>query len=289
MIRRLWDVTPLVAFIILAVYESVNALTASRRVAGDDDWSAAAAEVRAGYQRGDLIVFAPSWSDQVGRHWLGDLVTVEMASRADDDRYSRVWEVSIRGAESRDRVGAHLIHANDHGRVRVSLFQKATPVIVTEDFTSHLEDARITQAPSDGRGNETPCYRDADGFRCHGTHVERRTLEVDYQPRRGILAPVDGTLTTRIEYSEVDLGSRLIGYTALHDYFSRKNADGPVDFAVFIDNERVLSIKHKNDDGWRRFTIDTARFAGAKHVVRFEVRADSSAWRTFGFHAEARQ
>src|SRR5436309_773344 len=85
-----------------------------------------------------------------------------------------------------------------------------------ETVTAHLEDARITQAP-----DETPCYRDAEGFRCRSTHIERRTLEVDYAPRRGILAPVDGTLVTRLEYADVPLGAQLIGYTALHDYFSR--------------------------------------------------------------------
>ncbi len=276
-------------FVALALFETVNALTASRRVAPDADWRAAAAEVRRGFHENDLIVFAPDWADQTGRYYLGDLVTPAMAGRADADRYANVWEVSIRGARAAETKDAQLLHSNQYGGVRVAYYQKEKPVTVAYDFTAHLDDARVSQVPADGRGDETPCFRDHDGHRCRGTHVERRTLEVEYAPRRGVLAPVDGALVTRIEYPGVPLGAQLIGYTALHDYYSRKSADGPVDFAVFVDGRQVLAVRHGNRDGWRRFTVDTAALAGAAHDVRFEVRAPSAAWRTFGFHAEARK
>src|SRR5437870_13517130 len=84
------------AFALLALVETGNALVAPHRVAADADWSAAAAEVRAGFQPGDLIVFAPAWTDQVGRFHLGDLIPPEMAARPDADRYQRIWELSIR-------------------------------------------------------------------------------------------------------------------------------------------------------------------------------------------------
>ena len=45
----------------------------------------------------------------------------------------------------------------------------------------------------------------------------------------------------------------MVGYTGLHDYYSRKNGDGPVDFRVFVDEAKALDVRHKNDDGWRRF------------------------------------
>ena len=77
---------------LLALVETGVALTARARVATDADWQAAAAEVRAGFTAGDVITFAPAWVDQIGRAYLGDLVTVEMAGRSDDDRYARIWE-----------------------------------------------------------------------------------------------------------------------------------------------------------------------------------------------------
>ncbi len=284
------------AFALLAIYETAHAIYAPRAVATDGDWESAAAAVRAAYRPGDLIVFAPEWADQVGRQHLGDLVTPEMAGRADDDRYGRVWEVSIRGAGDCGRI----LQESQHGRVRVRLCEKAPAVAVAYDFTAHLAEARVTQVPADGRRSgveqpalaglpdtdETACLTDAGGFRCATTRVERRTLEIDYRPRRGVLAPVDGGLVTRIEFPSATLGAELVGYTGIHDYYSRKNSDGPVDFTVFVDGQPVATVHHRNEDGWRRFAVATKP---GTHAVRFEVRAPSAAWRTFGFHAEARK
>ena len=69
------------AFALLAIVEAATAVVAPRRVATEADWSATAAEVRAGFRPGDLIVFAPRWTDPIGRFHLGDLVTPEMAGR----------------------------------------------------------------------------------------------------------------------------------------------------------------------------------------------------------------
>lgn len=274
-------------FLALAAFETHAALTASERVATDADWAAAAAEVRAGFRPGDLIVFAPAWVDQVGRRHLGDLIPVEMAARADASRYARIWEVSVREARAPEARDALFQHANEHGLVRVALYERRRPpVIPLYDFTAHLDDARLTQLASDGKS--TLCPRDGDAFRCATTRVERRTLEVDYRPRRGILAPVDGKLTTRVEFARVPMGRSLVGYTALHDYYSRKNSDAPVEFTVYVDGVRVFSRAHRNEDGWSRFVVDTTPWTGGEHTVRFDVRAANPAWRTFGYTAETR-
>ena len=282
-----------ILFAVLSVGETQLGLFAPYRVPSESDWKAAAAAVRAGYQPGDLIVFAPTWSDQVGRSYLGDLVTLEMAGRADEDHYGRIWEVAVRGARAPETKGTKLERENSYGRVQVALYRKAPPVTVNYDFTAQLAQARLTQVPPGGAGNEVPCYVNSqdhdDGFQCASTHVGRRTLEIDYRPRRGILVPVDGNRTTRLEFDAVPLGKTLILYTGIHDYFSRKNAKGPVHFVVFIDDQPMVSLDQDNDHGWQRFTLDTASWAGALHHVRFEISAPSPAWRTFGFHAEARQ
>jgi hypothetical protein len=247
---------------LLALVETGAALTARARVATDGDWAAAAAEVRAGFGPGDVIAFAPGWVDPIGRAALGDLVTVEMAGRSDVDRYARVWEVSIRGAHSPDTDGARLVHATQHGRVRVALFEKsATPVVY--DFTAHAEELI-------------------------GGRYERRTLEIDYRPRRGILVPVAAQPTT-YQWREVPLGDTLVVYAGLHDYYARKSADGVVDLRVDVDGVPKLTARIGNADGWRRFTLDTRALAGARHAVTFRVSAANPAWRNFGFHAEARR
>jgi hypothetical protein len=266
---------------LVALVETSVALTARARVATDGDWQAAAAEVRAGFAAGDVIAFAPAWVDQIGRAHLGDLVGVEMAGRSDVDRYARVWEVSIRGAHSPDIAGARLDHATQHGRVRVALYQR-TGVPVVYDFTANAKDARVI------RGDQ-PCFGDPQsGWRCGSQRIERRTLEIDYRPRRGLLVPAD-TRATTLGYTEAPLGETLVVYAGLHDYYARKSADGVVDFFVDVDGVEKLRARIGNDDGWRRFDVDTRALAGTRHTVTFHVASMNPAWRNFGFHAEARR
>ena len=148
------------------------------------------------------------------------------------------------------------------------------------DARAHLAEARVTQVAGDGV--ERPCYQDQGAFKCAGTRVEKRTLEIDYQPRLGILVPVDGALTTRLEFEHVP-GGTLSGYTGIHDYYSRKSADGAVDFRVFADGREVASATTGNASGWRPWS---AALAPGEHTVRFEIASRAPAWRTFGFHAE---
>ncbi len=270
------------ALALLALIETANALILPHRVASDGDWQAAAAEVRANYRAGDLIVFAPYWADQIGRSHLGDLVTVEMAGHADTDRYARIWEVSIRGAHCPDAVG-NLVKTSAHGKVTVSLFEK-TPATVLYDFTSHALEPRVTVGDANG---EQPCARDVPGgFRCPGSRVEPRTLEIDYRPRRGILVALEAARATAISFDAVPLGTTLVGYTGLHDYYARKSGDGAVDLRIFVDGARQLDVRTRNEDGWKRFEIKTTP---GQHSVRFEISSAQAAWRNLGLHVEARQ
>jgi hypothetical protein len=269
------------ALALLALVETASALLAPLRVARPADWDAAAAEVRAHFRDGDLIAFAPYWADQVGRAHF-EMVTVDMAGRADSERYSRVWEVSIRGAHSPDATG-RLISKKAFGRVEVALWEKPAAEIVY-DFTTHADEARVTVG--DERG-EQPCLRDVgSGFRCPGSRVERRTLEIDYRPRRGILIPLEVARATRIAFDDIELGAKLVGYTGLHDYYARKNADGPVQLRVFIDGVERANFMTRNSDDWRRFELDTQP---GRHAVRFEISSPSPAWRNLGLHVEARK
>jgi hypothetical protein len=271
-----------VALVGLGAFETANALWAPRRVASAADWRAAADEVRAGYRAGDLIVFAPAWVDQVGRAWLGDLVTVEMAGRADADRYGRVWEVSIRGAHADEATGTR-VRETRHGRVTVALWDKPAVAVLT-DFTSRADEARVTVAAPEGA--ETPCLRDVGaGFRCPGSRVEQRTLEIDYRPRRGLLIPLEAARATRLEWSDVELGAHLVLYAGLSDYFARKNGDGPVDVVLWIDGRERMRQRVRNDDGWRRFEVGSEP---GRHLVRVEISSPQPAWRNLGLHLEAR-
>ena len=268
------------ALLALAAFETGNALLAPLRVATESDWQAAAAEVRENFHPGDLIVFAPYWADQTGRAHLGDLVTPAMAGHADADRYPRVWEVSIRGEHHPEAKGK-LVKETRHGKVRVKLFEKPAETVLY-DFTA--EEPRVTVIDAQG---EKPCAHDVPGgTRCPGSLVERRTLEIDYRPRRGILVPLETSRTTALTFDEANLGSKLVGYTGMHDYFARKNGDGAVDLRVLVDGEKKLEVRTRNQDGWKRFELATTP---GKHAVRFEISSPQPSWRNLGLHVEARQ
>jgi hypothetical protein len=95
--------------------------------------------------------------------------------------------------------------------------------------------------------------------------------------------------TTHVTYDEVPLGNTLRVYGGIHDYYARKRGDGWVDFTISIDGKERVHALVGNNDGWRAFDVDTAALAGGRHQVRFDVSARSPEWRSFGFHAEARQ
>jgi hypothetical protein len=249
----------------LALIETANALIAPHRVAGASDWQAAAAEVRAGFRDGDLIVFAPAWSDQVGRAQLGDLMPLDMVARSDDARYRRIWEVSTRRARAPETRDLKATRTSEHGPVKVALYEKPSPPAeVTWDSTKRSSDAIVS-----GR-------------------AEPRTLEIDYQPRLAILAPLDQGQgkSTSLEWRDVPLGDKLVGWVGLHDYYARKHSDAPIDFTLFVDGRAVHHMRVTNADGWKRFEVPTSSAPG---TVRVELSSPSAAWRNAGFHLEARK
>ena len=110
---------------------------------------------------------------------------------------------------------------------------------------------------------------------------------MDYAPHFGVLVPVDGRATTHLEFKDVSLGETIVGYTGIHDYYSRKSGDGPVDISLFVDGLPFFDRRVHNEDGWKRFVVDTSHLGGGRHTVRFDIESPSPAWRTFGFFAES--
>jgi hypothetical protein len=270
----------------LAIWESAFALFEPRGEATEADWQSAEKTVRASFQPGDLIVFAPAWADPIGRQHLGDLMPLEMVARADADRYRRIFEVSLRGGHAPEVKDAHRLSESTHGRVHLALYEKGA-VAVAYDFTSHLGEASVSLRSG---GEEKPCLvASSAAFACPGGEVERRTFEVDYQPRRGILVPVQPGKTTVLDFDHVG-GGLLVGYTGMNDYYARKNAQGLVDFHVLVDGHERLK-KQQGNAGWNRFEIDLSKEPGSSgsHDVRFEISSLQPAWRSLGFHAEVRR
>lgn len=247
---------------VVALWEVCATPRYAASVPGDKAWEKASAVVRAGYQPGDLIVFAPDWIDPVGRLHLGDLIPLDMAARMDAARYGRIWEVSIRGARSPDTAGLVPAATQEISGIAVRLYAR-TPVTVVSDVRDALATAKI-----DGRGRAT-----------------LELTEVGFTPRRCIQVVPAPKSSVRITFPQLSLGTELVGYVGLADIFTRRSPRGPGKLAVEIGGSVVASTTFGVDDGWVRFAAPTTP---GRADVTFVASADDPN-RLICFAAEARR
>jgi hypothetical protein len=253
---------PALLLVVVAWWEVCSTPRDAAEVPGDALWEKAAEVVRAGYEPGDLIVFAPDWVDPVGRLHLGDLIPLDMAGRMDAARYGRIWELSIRGARSPDTAGLAPVFSQDVEGVTVRRFER-TPVTVVADVRDALPTARV-QGPA------------------------RPTLElteVGFAPHRCIQIIPPAHSSVRITFPRLALGSELVGYVGLADIFTRRSPRGPGKLAVEIGGRIVAEVTPGVDDGWVRFAAKTS--PGPTDVT-FIASADDP-HRLICFAAEARR
>jgi hypothetical protein len=253
---------PALLVVAVALWETCAAPRQAADVPGDKAWDKAAAIVRAGHQPGDLIVFAPTWVDPVGRLHLGDLIPIDMAARMDAARYGRIWEVSVRGARSRDTAGLTAASAETVSGVTVRLFTR-TPATVVSDIRDALPTARV-----DGPGRPT-----------------LELAEVGFEPHRCIQIIPPAKSAVRITFPQLMLGTELVGYAGLADVFTRRSPRGPGSLAVEIGGRRVAAVTPGVGDGWVRFSLPTT--PGATDVTFTASAGDPN--RLICFAAEARQ
>jgi len=248
--------------VVVACWETCEAPRDAAAIPGDKAWQKAADVVRASYQPGDLIVFAPDWVDPVGRLHLGDLITIDDAARMDAARYGRIWELSILDARSPETKGMAAAASQDVADVTVRLFTR-TPVTVVSDIRAALPTAKV-------EGPARPTLELAEvGFAPH------RCIQIVPPPKSSI----------RITFPQLPLGSELVGYVGLADVFTRRSPRGPGKLAVEIGGEQVAQATAGVDDGWVRFSAPTT--PGSADVT-FIASADD-ANRLICFAAEARR
>lgn len=226
-------VLPAALLVVVALWEIVATRCDATSVPGDDAWRDAAAEVRAGFRPGDLIVFAPDWVDPTGRLHLGDLIPVDVAARMDAAKFGRIWELSIRGAHHPDTAGLAPASEQTHAGVTVRRFER-TPVTVLADVRDRLAGAVST-----------------------GGAPTLELAEVGFAPHRCIqVTPTPGQ-PAQITFAGVPFGTELVGYVGLADVFTRRDIRAAGNFEVQVDGARVAILSPGVDDGWARFAAKT--------------------------------
>ena len=272
---------------LLAALETAQALIAPHRAPRPADWEALSAEVRSGFRPGDLIVAAPAWADPVLRQYLGDLITIPMATRMDDARYGRVWEVSEHGARAPEARGT-TTRAQRFGALGLRLVERQ-PAQLTYDFLEHWADARVSRWDPAARHLDV-CPWQGDRFVCAaGGTVHRELVEVDTRLRTAVLAPPVSRAVLVVEWAAVPLGRELVLRAGLHDVWARKLGHGTVQVDVWMDGQWVTGARIGNRSGWTPVRIDTRARDGGRADVRLQITSSEPQLRHLAFAAEARR
>jgi hypothetical protein len=252
------------------------------------------------------VVFAPRWTDPIGRSRFGaSLATLEREGRPDETRFPRAFEVSTRGAHEAALEGWRSAGRQRFGGVTVTLLENPAPVHVLDDLVSligpararvtRLENGRASDCPfvhagaqsgNLGTGPATP----ADRFACPGGGFVGVSVmaDPDYVPRRCVFVPPQGGQSVmQIHFLGVQLGHALHGHHGLYvEAEHRKGA--PVTLTFRIGTSTVGSVIHRDGEGWKPFEFDTSELAGQRADLVAEVSAPSPDWRLYCFEADTR-
>jgi hypothetical protein len=272
----------------LALIEAGNALLAPLRAPTDRDWRAAAAEVRAGFRPGDLLVAAPAWADPLLRLHLGDLIPLAVAGRLDAARFSRIWEISQRGARAPETEGVRVAQSSLHGALVLRRYERPA-ARVSFDFVAEWDRAAVSRVVPGGQ--VSGCSRLPDRFECPDVpsqSVKAELVEIDTSPHLALATQPAGHTTTVIEYDRVPLGRELVVGAGLHNVWLRKAGKGTVSLRVLVQGRELGRIEAGSLTGWTLRKFDTSALTGQSQSVRFEITVDDPNSRTLGFAAEAR-
>jgi hypothetical protein len=278
----------LAAVVVVALAETVVAVVAPSRAPTEADWQEAAKWVTADHQDQDLIVAAPAWADPVLRSVLGDRIPPKMGGRLDHQRFSRIWELSQRGADAPEAEGATVKTERRFGRLRVRLLERRA-LVPTYDFVDNWAHARVFRIEN-GRP-PVACEASPSKHQCPGighNFVERGMMEIGDQLHQALYAQPVGRATVAIDYTGVLIGNELAVGAGLHNVWERKKADGTVWLRVLIDGKEIGRFETSSDSGWQVVRFDTRAQAGRSGLVRFEITSQKPFARHFGFAAEAR-
>jgi hypothetical protein len=300
--RWVFAVVPLVG-----VVELVAHVGQSRGAVSDKDWSAARDAVKAIAKPEDLVVFAPSWSDPLGRMWFGkDVATVAREARPDESRFPRAIEVSIRGkhvpelatwrATAEQKVGAITIRTLENPapvKVLTDLVARVTPetMKVTRFDGQREQDCAFARGPAQtgnlGFGPAIP----GDKFNCGGGGFVGVSVfaVLDYTARQCIYAtPPSGTGSTRMRFLDVVMGRALHGHHALYVEAERHRDGAPVTLQFRVGERAIGKLVHLDGEGWKSFELDTSEWQGQTVELTAEVSAPSGHRRMYCFEADTR-
>jgi hypothetical protein len=300
--RYLWLGVPA-----LAVAELVFSIGFSRRAPRVEEWRELSEPVRRLKRPSDLLVVAPTWAEPIARHAFGDGVfPLDQIARADASSFPRALEVSALGARADETLAWRVVSEETRGRFTLRVLENPAPVRPKFRFIEHVTPAALSVAiVVDDR--ETPCpFTDRaavttgglhghvafprERFRCPGGEASFVGVTViddqNYLPRRCIWAhpPARGSL--RLRFAGVPLGSKIRGWAGLSYFLYRDGTGKPVAISFHAEGRTFGEHQHRDEWGFRAFSLATPGSGDRTADVDVLVRAESAPNRDFCFVAE---
>lgn len=253
-------------------------------VVPDEDWAAAREAVKAELRPDDLVLFAPFWTDPVGRQRFGDeIVTMKRAAFGDVTRFARAFEVSIRGGHREEIAGFRKVSERRFGQVTVGIYENPSARKVLTELVDLVGPETMSVARVDGDA-ETPCTFQR-GSTAGGTTVVPQGMLVpaakfvcpggghvgvavqhalDHKPHLCINAPPVGGATLRVRFSNVTFGSALHGHDGSQWVTERTPSAERVTLSLSAFDRPIGEHVHRVGAGWTGFELPTEELAGKK-------------------------
>ncbi|MCB9555439.1 MAG: hypothetical protein H6707_04995 [Deltaproteobacteria bacterium] len=281
----LWGLLSLVVAVALA--EATALWLQKSATPSEQDWQRAVTALDGQRKAGEPILAAPFWVQPLAYRYLGQRIDLALAGVSDVDRFARVWQLSIRGAQHRYLAARQPSQTLQFGGVTLTRYDTAKPAAVLFDFRENIAQANVETV---GKITSS-CRWSGDRHRCRfgWSWVGSYLAEVDYRPYRCIYAHPSEGERLRISFPAVPIGGSLRVYTGIDDFDNRKRSTADVELSISIAGSPAKTIRHRNEWPWHSETIDTSSHQGQRQPVRFEVSATPAYARAFCFHAETRR
>ena len=277
-------------------------------VVPEADWKAAREVVTKKAQPSDLIVFAPTWTDPLGREFLkDDLATLEREARPDESRFPRAIELSIRGKHRAELAGWRSVGKEKVGAITITTLENPAPVTLSDDLLAHAALGSMSVERVDGdRASPCPWSRGApqagslgagptipgDTFVCPGGGFLGVSVifAMDNTPRRCFFAPpLGGPSVMRVRFANVLFGQVLHGHHALAQFAERSRTGTPITLLFRAEGQSLGKVVHQDGDGWKPFELDTRDLAGKRGELIAEITTSSGGGqRHYCFEADTR-
>jgi hypothetical protein len=300
--RYLWLAVP-----VLGVAELALHVAFSRRAPRVEEWRELSGPVRRLKRPADLLVVAPEWAEPIARHALGDgPFPLDQIARADASSFVRAVEVSALGARAEETRAWPVASEEKQGRFTLRVLENPAPVTPKYRFIEHVAPPALSVSiVTDER--ETPCtFTDRatvstgglhghvafprERFRCPGGESSFVGVTViddqKYLPRRCIWAHPPGRGSLRLRFAGVTLGSKIRAWAGLSYFLFRDGLGEPVTIAFHADGRSLGEHQHRDEWGFRAFSLATGDLANRTVDVDVIVRAESAPNRDFCFVAE---